>query len=225
MRQAACHRPTPVRVPLYQTNRYHPRCSASRQTSRSSTGVPEGQRSSPRVATKALPAQDGLVDVRAGSSLCNSFITAPSAWHRSRPSLSTGLRRSLMQWSSTSGLAETASLPNRPGVAVGADREPDLGRSVRISVALGVSGSLALALVLDRRGSVANPRESARSHGKAAERSAPRTSAGKLHGTPLAHDEWRGTVRAWRGPDQSLGLQNAGCRSRVSALPMRHQIT
>jgi hypothetical protein len=41
-----------------------------------------------------------------------------------------------------------------PGVAaVDADREPDLGRSVRISVALGVSGSLTLPLVLDQRGS------------------------------------------------------------------------
>jgi hypothetical protein len=53
--------------------------------------------------------------------------------------------------SSTSGLAEAARLSNRPGVAaVSADRKPHLGRSVRISVALGVSGSLALALVLDQ---------------------------------------------------------------------------
>jgi hypothetical protein len=31
---------------------------------------------------------------------------------------------------------------------------------------------------------------------------------------------WTGTV-----PDQSLGLQNPGGWSRVSPLPMRHQIT
>ncbi len=61
--------------------------------------------------------------------------------------------------SSTRGLAETSRLPDRPGVAaLSVGRKPGPARSVEISVALGDSSSLALALLLDQGNSQATDR-------------------------------------------------------------------
>ena len=66
-------------------------------------------------------------------------------------------RSALPLRSSTSGLGEIARLPNRPGLAaVGTGRKPGILRSVGVSVAFGERSSLALALVLDQRGSRPN---------------------------------------------------------------------
>jgi len=59
--------------------------------------------------------------------------------------------------SSTRRLIPPVRLLGQPGGAqAGAGREPDPCRSVQISVALGISSSLALALVLDQGGSQAS---------------------------------------------------------------------